>query len=324
MDPPVAPAVEHHWVPPPPPPHHSKVPPPPPPHHLEVPPPPPSHHSEAPPPPPPSHVASPPRRRRPVVLAVVTAVAILVLGGAGTAVALVMTRHDAAPTVAAHLQAPGLTPESGAAVFEDDFTDPFSGWPTGPIDPSATATYGIPGYVIDGRGTGPHLAHSPYPRLVQTIGATVKAKVTKGDNTSAVGIRCDQPLVSTFSYSFYVFPDGRFSIVSDTGTPHLPGYEITSGSVPGVKGVNDSNTISAACMNVKTGQGVTVARLMLQVNGTLVSDYTDTLYLNGLGWGASVLSVTAAQQPSQVAFRDFIVRDLTGAKPGECSRAGTC
>src|SRR4029077_7851131 len=124
---------------------------------------------EAPPPPPPSQLAPRPRRRRPVVLAVVTAVAILMLGGAGTAVALVMTRHAAAPTVAAHVHAPGLTPESGAAVFEDNLTDPRSGWQTGPIDPSATATYGIPGYVIDARGSGPHFAHSPYPRLVQTI-----------------------------------------------------------------------------------------------------------------------------------------------------------
>jgi len=254
---------------------------------------------------------------RTLVIAVGAGVLVAAAVGFGAGVATLESNRAATAPAAPPAGTNPMTLSSGSVVYDDDFSDPLSGWEAGALDATSTARYSIPGLVITGHGSSVHIARSPYPRLLQALGVSAKVRVVTGDNSTAVGIVCSQPVANAFGYAFYVYPDGHYSIVSFSGSPNAYSVEIARGLVPGEKWLDQSNTISAGCVNVPRPNGITVARLMLAVNGASVIDFVDTLNLDGLGWSAGLASASSPQQPSEVAYREVSIRDLTGAGAGD-------
>ena len=286
---------------------------------VEPPAPPPAPPPVLPPIPTAAELVAPPRRHKRRRL-LVAGLLIAVLIGGGLAAGLLISGARRGSTTPAKPAAkptlPLLNLLGGMVASDDDFSNSLSGWPTGSLDSGGTAAYKVQGYTLTVSGTTKiHRAASPYPYALQAMSATVQVDRMPVTPGTGVGVECQQQVKNGTRYAFVLYGDGTWSVVSYPNDNDEWGVESSRGNAYNLIRQNQTNAISGACINVAGPGGVVEAHVAMAVNGTTVTDFTDSLYTNGLGWTPAVVAVSGSAQPYDASFRDFTIRDLGGPKP---------
>jgi hypothetical protein len=204
-----------------------------------------------------------------------------------------------------------LTPDRGALVFSDDFTDSASGW-TNATTSDFRASFSPSGYVIVAKTFLDHEAGSPYVLPKDQLSVSVTA--TESSNSpsgSGFGASCDRGLnTQTISYSFVVQDDSTWEMLRHDLRPGAANRDslLKSGTSPKATGAR-SITVELMCATLSDG---ITTRLVTFVNSSQVADITDPLSdLPRLGWvgGLVVRSVDAGS--TTVTATHYEQRDLT-------------
>jgi hypothetical protein len=176
-----------------------------------------------------------------------------------------------------------LTPDRGAVVFTDDFSDSNSGWSK---DTTADfkAAFGGSGYVIVARNFIDHEVAAPYLVPKQQLSIAVRATESLTPNGSGFGAACDRGLKQqTISYDFAVQVDGTWDMVRHdlrpgAANPHALLKQGTSSKAPGAASI----TVELMCATLSDG---ITTRLVMFVDNTQVADMTYPVTdLPRLGW----------------------------------------
>ena len=274
-----------------------------------------------PPPPPPPFPAPPggfyppaPRRGVPTALVItlgITLALLIVLVATGLGL-YVNHLHAPAATHARGSPSPGgLTPDSGALVFSDDFHDSGSGWPTGTLASGSTIEYSGGAYVIVGKGMLHHLARSPYLVPLPQLGASVTGTQSAGAPAGAgFGVTCTQGTgQQQVRYQFIVEVGNAFYVERSTG-PDSPANipislkEGTPAAEPGATPM----TVTGDCITEAGGRST---RLALFINGKLTADVTDPTPAPGTGWRAGLVTSSSSTADSTVTIAHFEEHDLS-------------
>jgi hypothetical protein len=224
----------------------------------------------------------------------------------GTSPATTIPRIPRGPVTAST----SLTWDRGSVVFNDDFQDPGSGWPTQPLPSGTSFNYGPGGYVVVADGTLHHIAYAPYTEPVAQLSMTAIATQTANAPQGAgFGVLCGRGTGATaVEYEFLVLGGSRWFVERHdgslaAGTGHLI-KEGTSPLSPGSAPV----TVTAMCATGTDGQ---TSRLALFVNGFQVADVSDTASVfTDAGWFGGVDVASQATRSSTVTLSHYEERDL--------------
>jgi hypothetical protein len=203
-----------------------------------------------------------------------------------------------------------LTPDRGAVVFSDNFSDPKSGWSTDATS-DFRGSFTKEGYVIVVRGFADHEAAAPYLTLKDQLSVSVTATESSDSPVgSGFGAACDRGLTDpTISYDFHVLVGGTWGIFRHDlrrgpGNQHSLLKQGSSSKAPGAI----SRTIELMCATLSDG---VTTRLVMFVDGTQVADISDPVSdLPRLGWvgGLDVSGVDSG--PTTVTATHYEERDL--------------
>lgn len=202
-----------------------------------------------------------------------------------------------------------LVSDRGALVFQDDFSDPGSGWTTTPLPSGTTFTYGPAGYAVVAKGDLHHFSFAPYADPVQQLSASVSAtESSAADSAGGVGVVCRRGSGSSqLQYEFLLFSDRRWYVerrdgVTGTSVPTVL-KQGSSAVAPG------STSVAVAGMCASETDGRTT-RLALFVNGLKVADVADVATtFQDLGWRSGI-DVASGNSPATIDISQFEERDL--------------
>jgi hypothetical protein len=204
-----------------------------------------------------------------------------------------------------------LTPDRGALVFSDDFTDSGSGWSK---DTTADfkASFSTSGYTVIARNLIDHEVSAPYPTPKDQLSVAVRATETSSSPAgSGFGAACDRGLTDqTISYTFVVQVDGTWDVIRHdlrpgATNPHAMLKQGTSPKAPGATSI----TVELMCATL--ADRITT-RLVMFVDSTQVADITDPLNdLPRLGWVGSLMVRGVDSGPATVTATHYEERDLT-------------
>jgi hypothetical protein len=204
-----------------------------------------------------------------------------------------------------------LTPDRGALVFSDDFTDSAAGWST---DKSAdfNASFSQSGYMIVSRDFADDEVASPYVIPKDQLSVSVTATQSSDSPTgSGFGAACDRGLKQqTISYDFTVQIDGTWGVFRYDQRPGAPNPQarLKQGTSPKAPGAT-SITVELMCATLSDG---ITTRLVMFVNSTQVADITDPVAdLPRLGWLGGLVVRNDGSGPTTVTATHYAERDLT-------------
>lgn len=198
----------------------------------------------------------------------------------------------------------GATGATGSVAFQDDFSDPSSGW--GVFDDAdAAAGYADGSYVIETRE----------PRGVTGYVRDDFADLGDARVTVTTAVQTDVPLLyygvvcrtteDGAYYGAFLTTDGFYQFIRNDGT----GLEFLRGAL--VESINRGaavNQMELTCVGGTDGDEIS---LTLIVNGEAVSEYSEFVdpSLSGTG-GFGFLVVSDESVPATVAFDDLIVQGI--------------
>jgi hypothetical protein len=185
----------------------------------------------------------------------------------------------------------GLPP--GSVLFQDDFSDPSSGWDHRQQDPDGFADYGEGVYQIRVTGADKLLWAGPGLTFADARIEVVATRIA-GPEDDDYGLVCRAVDPGNF-YFFAISSDGYYGIGKVTdGVPQLVGMEAMPPS-EAIRQGNDSNHLQAECLGEE---------LSLYVNGTLLATVQDA----GFSAGEAGLFAGSFETPgSEVQFDNFAV-----------------
>jgi hypothetical protein len=186
--------------------------------------------------------------------------------------------------------------EAGAegVLFQDDFSDPDSGWDRSAFEGGETDYY-QDGYRIMVANEFAYVWANPYQDFTD-VSVTVDAVKIGGADDNEFGIICRNPDLENF-YVAVISSDGFYGFLKrvDGGTPELLNME----NMPPSDAINqgtESNTIRLDCVG---------ETLTLYVNGVMVASTTDSALASGdVGLYAGSFSVPG----TDILFDNFVVR----------------
>jgi len=177
---------------------------------------------------------------------------------------------------------------AGRIIFQDDFSNPKSGWNTS-SDAQSSVGYQGGAYFIKIKKPGltdsyANLAPAPRDVLVEVV-----ARNVTGRSDTAFGVACRNS--KTGGYQFGIYDDGTYTLRRSKGLRSVPMKEGGSALIP----------VRAALYRI--GASCVGDRLSLFVNGKKIASVKDDTYASGwYGLWA------AASGPREIRFTKFVVR----------------
>jgi len=194
----------------------------------------------------------------------------------------------------------GVTGVTGAnVIFQDDFSDPTSGWDVFSVDTSSGG-YRDGAYVLsviggfnvggDANTSTQELSSLGDVRIEATAGPIT------GTRSAVYGLMC-RAVSPTEHYYFLIQGDGTYFIGEASGDVAT---NLDTGFSPAIVGGAGPNRIAAECVDGR--EGVT---LRMTVNGVAVNTVIDPV--DPLGPGATGFRVESRRAFTEVAFDDYVV-----------------
>ena len=194
--------------------------------------------------------------------------------------------------------ASGATGSAGAVIFQDDFSNPASGWDVFD-EPRTHGLYRDGAYVLGVDGgflvTGDFNTSTQELSTLGDVRVETTAHLTSGDS-GLYGVVC-RAATPTSYYYFLVQTDGSFYIGEAQGKQ---AHNFDTGRSPAIARGAEPNTIAAEC--VDGPEGVT---LRMFVNGIAVNTVIDTEA--PIRIGATGFRAESQDTDMEVAFDDFVV-----------------
>jgi hypothetical protein len=245
------------------------------------------------------------------VIAVGIVLALAIVVGAG-GLGILVNRYRTSATHAQTTPSPQTSATSGTVVFEDDFSDPSSGWSTTTLASGTTLAYSGGHYVIVAKGSLHHFSNAPYFSALPQLGMSVTATQSAGaPDDSGFGVTCAQGTgTQEVRYQFLVVVGGLYLIERSTGADSATNAPtvIKQGTAPAEPGAQ-SLTVAGDCITAADSQS---SRLVLFINQTKAADVTDTATASGGGWVGGIDTASIDPTPSTVTITRFEERDLRG------------
>ena len=205
-----------------------------------------------------------------------------------------------------------LTPGMGRLVFADDFHDPNSGWPVGPLASGTVYSYSSAGYLVVAKGSLEHFARAPYTLPLSQIDMSMTA--TQADGAPAgtgFGLTCDTGKgTSHVRYMFFVNWPGAWQVLRAEGPDSVTNLSsiLKEGSANAAPGQTPI-TVVGICATLADSHTV---RLALFINGVLAVDLSDQLGEAPAGWYGGLAFASDASRPTTDTVTAFALRDISG------------
>ncbi len=196
---------------------------------------------------------------------------------------------------------PGAVPLTAEILFQDDFSDPDSGWEVADHDGGrlayADGSYSVVGAAEDRMIWG--VASRNFADLVVDVDATQVS--APANNNNAYGIFCRvQPGATGDGYAFLISGDGFYSIQRITGGDYEPLVNWSRSDV--IRQGNATNHIQAVCNG---------DYLALIVNGELLAEARDGTYTEG---DIALVAGTLEAEPTEILFDNLVIRRPAGSR----------
>lgn len=189
-------------------------------------------------------------------------------------------------------QLPGIGPKQSTNIlWQDDFSDPKSGWEVGEYD-TGSVGYANGYYVVVSYGNGSTM-WGVANRSFDNVDIEVDAMPVSGPENNDYGIICREQKEGS-GYYFLISSDGYYAIAKGTET----GYEwlVDFTESDAIKQGNNTNHLRAVCNGTQ---------LSLYVNGQLVAKAGDSDFSSG----DIALTATSYESESvEVRFDNLVVR----------------
>jgi hypothetical protein len=182
-------------------------------------------------------------------------------------------------------------------IFQDDFSNPNSGWEVGDYG-SGSVGYENGYYFVIGTGAGVNMygaAGKSFGDVIVSVDATAVQGPSNDNNGYGVICRKDPDPSSDNGYYLRISADGYYSIAKadENGFTDLVAWTESSTVRQGTK----SNSIVASCIG---------NTLKLEVNGVVLAQATDSTYSTG---DVALMAVTYEESSTtKVQFDNLVVR----------------
>lgn len=196
---------------------------------------------------------------------------------------------------ASKTQAPS---QSSDLIFSDDFEDQNSGWEAGDYG-SGSVGYESGHYFVIANETGVNMygaAGQSFTDAIISVDATPVQGPSNNNNGYGLICRKDPDPNSDHGYYFRISGDGYYSIskADDNGFTDLAEWAESSA----VRQGNKTNSIVASCIGSK---------LVLEVNGDVVAEVTDSTYTEG---DIALIAVTYEDNSTtKIQYDNLVVRE---------------
>jgi len=209
--------------------------------------------------------------------------------------------------------APGTSPPpTGTVVYQDDFSQPNSGWPTDNSDLPNGGNYKDDTYHVYSRAydktRGKHPTNSAvFPNAPKNVSVETDGRQPFLNENTSFGLVCRAKDTQA-----YVFMLGKDYAAIDRISADITGNfsELKSAGIPGVN-TGISNHLEAACTNTADGKGV---HLVFWINGHQVVEATDRAnpLIEGFVGVAVSIDHTNSTSYTEAVFDNFLVKQLPG------------
>ncbi len=190
-------------------------------------------------------------------------------------------------------------PTASNAIFQDDFSDPTSGWDVFSVEAS-NGGYADGAYVLSVIGgfnvSGDSNTSTQELSTLGDVRIEATARPLAGLRSAVYGLQC-RATSPTSHYYFLIQGDGTYFIGKQTADATT---NLDTGFSPAIVGGSGPNRIAAEC--VDGPEGIT---LRLQVNGIAVNTIIDSV--DPIGPGAAGFRVESRRAFTEVAFDDYLV-----------------
>lgn len=179
-----------------------------------------------------------------------------------------------------------------AVLFEDDFSDPGSGWQVRDTD-SGSVGYGGGSYIVISREESVTIsgrANRSYDNLVIEVDAT-QVSAPANDNND-YGVVCRRQ-ANGDAYYLLISGDGKYSIQKNLGDEFVRLVDWTSSDA--IRRGNATNRIRAVCDS---------SDLMLFANGELLAEVSDSAFFEG---DIGLTAMTYEDEPTEIHFDNLVV-----------------
>jgi hypothetical protein len=188
-------------------------------------------------------------------------------------------------------------PPPSNILFQDDFSDPNSGWEVGDYD-GGSVGYETGYYFVIGTGTGVNMygaARKSFSDVIISVDATVAYGPSNDNNGYGIVCRKNPDPTSDNGYYLRISGDGYYNITKadENGFTDLVAWTESSAVRQGTK----TNKIVASCIG---------NTLKLEVNGEVVAQATDSTYSSG---DIALMAVVYEDgSTTKVQFDNLVVR----------------
>jgi len=201
---------------------------------------------------------------------------------------------DETPTLVVEQETPPPPPPPPGAIFQDDFSDPSSGWEVGDYE-GGSVGYDGGAYFVRSDEDGSVMwgvANRSFDDLVIEVDATQIS--APSNNNNAYGVKCREQSNGD-GYGLMISGDGYYSIqiIADGEWDPLVDWTESDAIHQG----NGTNHIRAVCDG---------AKLVLFVNGQLLGEAEDSTYSEG---DIALASSTLESDPTEIHFDNLVVRE---------------
>ena len=187
-------------------------------------------------------------------------------------------------------------PAGGDVVFQDDFSDPNSGWEVGDYDEGSEG-YVDGSYFVRGEEDGTivwGVASQAFDDFVLDVDTT-QVEAPANDNNGYGVIARVQPGPAGDGYAFYISGDGYYTIQKITGGDYEP--LVNWASSPAINQGNATNHLHIVCDG---------PNLSFTVNGQFLAETTDTTYTSG---DLALAAGTLEAEPTEIHFDNVVVTE---------------
>jgi hypothetical protein len=208
---------------------------------------------------------------------------------------------EALPTEAPPTEAAAVAPAPAGVLFQDDFSDPGSGWYVDDAPDEGSYAYENGVYAITALVNGLQMwgnAGQSFGDVVVEVDATQVSAPANGNNAYGVGCRIQE---NGDGYFLRISADGYyaiFQVTSDAATGDTTFTALLDWTESGVINLgNATNHITATCAG---------SDLSLSVNGQMLGSTQDTMYATG---DIAVTATTFEDEPTTIHYDNVVVRE---------------